>query len=133
MFKQLLTVAGLVGAVGSAQAVDIQFDGYCDGIVGLTDLGSSATGTWSNLDCFGTNAALGGPRGRAAGNASGGTIMGSFGVGAPYGAEFTWVINRDHTFLVYRANDGVFINAGTYSIVGTEGARTRGTKSAAGL
>jgi hypothetical protein len=53
--------------------------------------------------------------------------MGSFGA-AVYGAEFVWLINKDGTWTVYRANDGAYINHGTWSAVAA-GAAPRGTKS----
>ncbi|MEK8030474.1 hypothetical protein AACH06_06515 [Ideonella sp. DXS29W] len=118
-----------MGAVGAAQAAipsNIQFDGYCDGMTGLAKVGTGATGTWSNLDCAGTNAAVGGPQGKGKGESAVGFIMGSYGANV-YGAEFTWVVNKDGTWTVYRANDGAYINHGTWSAV-AEGAAPRGGK-----
>jgi hypothetical protein len=128
--SKIISLLALLGAVGAAQAAiptDIQFDGYCDGMTGLAKVGDTgATGTWSNLDCAGTNAAVGGPQGKAKGESTYGVVMGSYGVGAAFGAEFTWVVNKDGTWSVYRSNDGVLINRGTWTAT-AEGA-PRGDK-----
>lgn len=128
--SKIVSTLALLGAVGAAQAAippNVQFDGFCDGMTGLTAVGTGATGTWSNLDCAGTNALVGGPKGKGKGETAGGYIMGSYGANV-YGAEFTWLINKDGTWTVYRANDGAYINHGTWTAV-AEGAAPSGTKS----
>lgn len=90
---------------------------------------TGATGTWSNLDCAGTNAAVGGPQGKGKGESAVGFVMGSYGANV-YGAEFTWVVNKDGTWTVYRANDGAYINHGTWTAVLNGTAATKGSKPA---
>lgn len=127
--SKIVSLLALLGAVGAAQAAvpsNIQFDGYCDGMTGLMKVGTGATGTWSNLDCAGTNAMVGGPQGKGKGESAAGFVMGSYGASA-YGAEFTWLINKDGTWTVYRANDGAYINHGTWTAVAA-GAAPKGTK-----
>ena len=130
--SKIVSLLALLGAVGAAQAAfpsDIQFDGYCDGMTGLMKVDpSGATGTWSNLDCAGTNAAVGGPQGKGKGETAVGFVMGSYGVGAAFGAEFTWVVNKDGTWTVYRSNDGVYINHGTWTAVAEGATPVRGSK-----
>ncbi|WP_324158448.1 hypothetical protein [Ideonella sp.] len=130
--SKIVSLLALLGAVGAAQAAipaNLVFDGYCDGMTGLAKvLPSGATGTWSNLDCAGTNAQVGGPQGKGKGETAGGYVMGSYGAGV-YGSEFTWLINKDHTWTVYRS-DGTYVNHGTWSAV-AEGA-ARGTKPSVG-
>ncbi|WP_374566077.1 hypothetical protein [Ideonella sp.] len=131
--SKIVSLLALLGAVGAAHAgvpSNIQFDGYCDGMTGLTKVGTGATGTWTNLDCAGTNAAVGGPQGKGKGETAAGYVMGSYGVGAGFGAEFTWVVNKDATWTVYRANDGAYINHGTWTAVLAGAAPTKGTKPA---
>jgi hypothetical protein len=132
--SKIVSLLALLGAVGAAQAgvpSNIQFDGYCDGMTGLMKVDpSGATGTWSNLDCAGTNAAVGGPQGKGKGESAVGFVMGSYGVGAAFGAEFTWVVNKDGTWTVYRSNDGAYINHGTWTAVAAGAAATKGTKPA---
>lgn len=128
--SKMVSLLALLGAVGAAQATipaNLQFDGYCDGMSGLTKSGTGVSGTWVNLDCAGTNAAVGGPQGKGKGETASGYIMGSYGAHV-YGVEFTWLINKDGTWTVYRANDGAYINHGTYSAVAA-GAAPSGTKS----
>jgi hypothetical protein len=130
--SKIVSLLALLGAVGAAQAAvpsDIQFDGYCDGMTGLTKVDpSGATGTWSNLDCAGTNALVGGPQGKGKGETAVGFVMGSYGVGAAFGAEFTWVVNKDGTWTVYRSNDGAYINHGTWTAVAEGATPVRGSK-----
>lgn len=126
----LLALLGAVGAAHAAIPANVQFDGFCDGMTGLTKVGTGVTGTWSNLDCVGTNALVGGPQGKGKGETAGGYVMGSYGANV-YGVEFTWLINKDGTWTVYRANDGAYINHGTWSAVAA-GAAPKGTKSSVG-
>jgi hypothetical protein len=126
---KMVSLLALLGAVGAANASipsDIVFDGYCDGMSGLTEVGDyGAAGTWVSLDCAGTNAAMGGTKGKGKGQTANGLILGSYGASV-YGAEFVWLINKDNTWTIYRANDGAWINSGTWSPA-TE-AKARGTK-----
>ena len=132
--SKIVSLLALLGAVGAAQAgvpANIQFDGYCDGMTGLTKVDpSGATGTWSNLDCAGASAAVGGPQGKGKGESAVGFVMGSYGVGAAFGAEFTWVVNKDGTWTVYRSNDGAYINHGTWTAVLAGAVPNKGTKPA---
>lgn len=114
---KLFAAAALTAVAGLAQAAipaDLKFDGYCDGMTGLTATATTAGGTWANLDCAGTNAALGGPRGKAKGASDKGYIMGSYGANV-YGNEFVWEIKVDGTWNVYSASGGGLINSGTWS------------------
>lgn len=125
---KMVSLLALLGAVGAANASipsDIVFDGYCDGISGLTEIGTGAAGTWVNLDCAGTSAALGGSKGKGKDQSANGVLMASYGANV-YGAEFLWIVNKDGTWTIYRANDGAWINSGTWSPA-TE-SKARGTK-----
>ena len=129
-FVSALVLLGVASAAQAAIPPTIQFDGYCDGMTGLTTVEpSGAAGIWTNLDCIGTNAAVGGPQGKAKGETAKGYILGSFGVGSTYGAEFVFSVNKDGTWTVYRANDGVFYNRGTWTALAEGASPVRGTKS----
>lgn len=131
MLKTKLVTLFAMLAAGAAQAAipaNLQFDGYCDGMTGLTKSGTGVYGTWANLDCAGMNAPVGGPQGKGKGETAAGYVMGSVGVAPVYGAEFVWLINKDLTWTVYRANDGAYINHGTYTAVAV-GAAPKGTTS----
>lgn len=123
--------------VGPAQATppaaipaDIVLDGgYCDSIRGLTPVGRTGMkGVWVNSDCVGTDALLGGPA-RITSQGKGAYVLGSYGNGAPYGEEFTWVINANRTWQVYRSNDGRLVNHGTWSPAHEARAVQGGTRS----
>jgi hypothetical protein len=129
--SKIVSLLALLGAVGVAQAgipANLQFDGYCDGMTGLAKNGNGVGGTWSNLDCAGTNGMLGGTQGKGKGQAAGGYIMASTGLAAFNGYEVTWVVAKDGTWTIYTGTDGSVLNAGTWSAV-AEGARPTGTKS----
>jgi hypothetical protein len=118
MNTKLIAALALTAAVGAAQAAkipsDLIFDGYCDGMTGLTKNanGSGAGGTWANLDCAGSSALLAGVQGKAAGGK--GYILGSTGVAGLLGVEVTWVVNSDKTWYIYYY-DGSILNLGTWS------------------
>lgn len=127
--KKILSLIALLGASVAAQAAippNLTFDGYCDGMTGLTKNGNGVYGTWSNLDCAGTNGLLGGTQGKGKGMLTKGYIMGSTGIAAFIGVEVTWVVNNDNTWVIYNGGDGSVLNSGTWTAA-LEGA-TRGTK-----
>jgi hypothetical protein len=129
--SKIVSLLALLGAVGAAQAgipANLTFDGYCDGMTGLTKNGNGVAGTWSNLDCAGTNGMLGGTQGKGKGQAKGGYIMGSTGIAAFIGVEVTWVVAKDNTWTIYNGGDGSVLNAGTWTAA-LEGARGTGSKS----
>jgi hypothetical protein len=128
-------VAALLLALGGAAhatlPADIVLDGgYCDSIRGLTPVGRTGMkGVWVNSDCVGTDALLGGPA-RLNAQGKGAYVLGSYGNGAPYGEEFTWVINANRSWQVYRSNDGQLVNWGTWSPApATPEAAQRGTRA----
>lgn len=130
---RLVPMLAFMSVAGAAQAApippNIQFDGYCDGMIGLTVVGTTgAAGRWTNLDCIGTTVAVGGPQGKGTGESAKGYVLASFGVGVLYGAEFVWLINKDGTWTTYRANDGVRMNQGTWTAVAEGATPVRGTK-----
>ena len=128
--SKIVSLLALLGAVGAAQAgipANLTFDGYCDGMTGLTKNGNGVYGTWSNLDCAGTNGMLGGTQGKGKGQLAGGYIMGSTGIAAFIGVEVTWVVAKDGTWTIYNGGDGSVLNAGTWTAA-LEGARPAGTK-----
>ncbi|WP_374675577.1 hypothetical protein [Ideonella sp.] len=128
----LLAVVGAAPAAHATLPADIVLDGgYCDSIRGLTPVGRTGMkGVWVNSDCIGTDALLGGPA-RLNAHGKGAYVLGSYGNGAPYGEEFTWVINANRSWQVYRSNDGQLVNWGTWSPApaAPEAAAQRGTRS----
>jgi hypothetical protein len=126
---KLFSALVLTAAMGTAQAAgipaDILFDGYCDGLSGLTKNGDGVGGSWTNLDCAGASALVGGAQGKA-NNVGKGYIMGSQGLGPVYGFEVVWVVTKAKTWVIYTM-DGSVLNAGTWSAA-AEGA-VRGSKS----
>jgi hypothetical protein len=115
---KIVSMLALLGAVGAAQAAipaNLTFDGYCDGMTGLTKNGNGVAGTWSNLDCAGTNGLLGGSQGKGKGMLTKGYIMGSTGIAAFIGTEVTWVVNTDGTWVIYNGTDGSVLNTGTWT------------------
>lgn len=113
-----LSLAALAGVAEAKVPKNLQFDGYCDGMTGLTKNANltGVAGTWSNLDCAGTNAALVGAQAKVKGAATSGYIMGSTGLAALLGFEVTWSVAGDSTWTIY-AGDGSILNSGTYTAV----------------
>jgi len=127
MLKTIASIA-LLAAAGAAQAgipANINFDGYCDGLTGLTKNGYAVSGTWRDVDCGGTGVAIGGTQGKAKGMLSRGYIMSS-DIWAVYGLTIVTVINADGTWVYYDAY-GNTLNSGTWSAA-AEGAKPTGTK-----
>ena len=117
---KLFAAAALTAIAGAAQAfpTSISFDGYCDGMTGWTQTSTTSSATWANLDCAGTSAVVGGPRGKSKSPLTGTNVnayvMGSYGAYV-YGTEFTWVIFKDYTWAVYSNSGGALLNYGTWS------------------
>ena len=118
MNTKLIVALALAAAAGATQAAkipsDLIFDGYCDGMTGLTPNGNGTGvgGTWSNLDCAGSSAILAGVQGKSVGGK--GYIMGSTGIAGLLGVEVTWVVNKDKSWYIYYF-DGSLLNLGTWS------------------
>jgi len=126
--SKIVSTLALLGAMGAAQAAipaNINFDGFCDGLTGLTVNGNGVGGTWRDVDCAGTGVAIGGTRGKAKGALTKGYIMSS-DIWTVYGLTIVSVINADGTWR-YHDVAGNVINSGTWSAA-VEGA-PRGTKS----
>lgn len=134
--SRLFVTTALAAIAGAAQAfpTSISFDGYCDGMTGWTQTASTSAATWANFDCAGSNAAVGGPRGKvknlSTGVSTSAYIMGSYGTAYLVGGEFTWVIYKDNNWAVYNNSGGTLVNAGTWSagfpLVGGGGKSTVG-------
>jgi len=128
MLKSLVSLA-LLGVMGAAQAAipaNINFDGYCDGLTGLTKNGYGVAGTWRDTDCAGTNVAIGGTQGKAKGALAKGYIMTS-DLYPVYGITLLTVINGDNTWTLY-FTDGTVANSGTWSAA-VAGVKQQGTKA----
>lgn len=123
-------VLTVVGATAQAAIPDsLTFDGYCDGITGITDNGDGTfTGTHAYGLCGGyTDTAMAGPVGNKLGGASG------FGVAAgdssypQFGASFTYSVSSDGTWTLIAPEFGGLINSGTWS-PGYDASKIRGTR-----
>ena len=128
MLKSIVSLA-LLGVMGAAQAAipaNINFDGYCDGLTGLTKYGNAVAGTWRDVDCAGTGVAIGGTQGKAKGMLSKGYIMSS-DIWSIYGLTIVTVINNDGSWVYYDAY-GNALNSGTWSAA-VAGVKQQGTKA----
>ena len=128
MLKSIVSLA-LLGVMGAAQAAipaNINFDGFCDGLTGLTKNGYAVSGTWRDVDCGGTGVAIGGTQGKAKGMLSKGYIMTS-DIWTVYSVSILSVINNDGTWIYYDAY-GNAPNSGTWSAAAA-GVKQTGTKS----
>jgi len=114
----MISAALLSLAAGAAQAIpaNISFDGYCDGMTGLTAAGGFVTGQHDFANCIGyTPDPVMGPTGkRLAGNLYKGYSL-SEASHAQFGTTFGWTVNSDHTWVVYQVETGAVLNSGTWS------------------
>jgi hypothetical protein len=125
MLKTKLMSALVLAAVGAtAQAAipdSLTFDGYCDGITGISSMSGGMIGgthdyTICNENGGGyTNTPMVGPTGRK--------MMGSSGAGAAatdssftqFGASFVYVVNEDGTWFLLAPEYGGLVNLGTWT------------------
>jgi len=132
MLKTKLMSALVLAAVGAtAQAAGIPdaltFDGYCDGITGITDNGNGTfSGTHAYALCGGyTDTGMVGPLGRnMLGSGSG--VAATDSSYPQFGASFTYVVNADGTWSLLAPEYGGLINAGTWT--SGYGAKVRGNR-----
>lgn len=126
--SKLLATAALMTVTGLAQAAGVPagltFDGYCDGMTGLTNSSGVVMGTHSFSACGLTDEATLGPAGKALAGASGkGYALTENGV-AQFGEVLTYVINADGTWVAMSPDLGGVFNSGTW----TKGAPAAGVK-----
>ena len=116
-----LVLATVGGAAQAQMPSSIAFDGYCDGITGITSLGSGVfTGTHDYTVCNQnggnyTNTPMVGPSGRRMVKSSGNGIAGTDSSYAQFGASFVYVANDDGTWYLFAPEFGGLVNLGTWS------------------
>lgn len=118
--RKLIPVLALMCAAGMAQAKglpsSLSFDGYCDGVTGLTSDGATVVATHAYAACSGySDSAMSGPAGKSLGGASGkGASLGD-GSYPTLGYTLVYAINLDGTWTLYSPEYGGLINSGTWT------------------
>jgi hypothetical protein len=116
---KLISALVLTAAAGATQAAGLPsavwFDGYCDGITGITNTGS---GTYAGqydeaTNCGGTNVAAGGPLGKKMFGTGKGAAF-TVDSYATYGISVAFVVNLDKTWTLYDTTGAIW-NYGTWS------------------
>jgi hypothetical protein len=131
--SKLITALALIAVAGVAQAKSLPssltFDGFCDGITGLTSDGMSATGTHAFDACGGyTNEAMAGPAGKAMAGSSGKGAALSENSVAQFGYVLEYTVSTDGTWVGYSPDFGGIFNYGTWT-KGYNGALKPGGKT----
>jgi hypothetical protein len=139
MLKTKLMSAIVLAAVGAAaQAAvpsSISFDGYCDGITGISAMGGGVfAGTHDFTICNEngggyTNTSMSGSQGRRLLGSSGGGIATVDSSYAEFGASFSYVVNDDGTWFLLAPEYGGLVNLGTWSPGYNGGNVAAGTKA----
>jgi hypothetical protein len=115
-------VLATAGAAAQAQVPEaISFDGYCDGITGITTVSKGLfTGTHDYTVCNEgggdyTNTQMAGPSGRRMLGGTGNGISGTDASFTQFGATFNYVVNDDGTWFLLAPEYGGLVNLGTWS------------------
>lgn len=106
-----ISALALSAVAASAQALpaSLTFDGFCDGLSGISSTGNIVTATWDLSACGLTSTA-------AVGKSGGKSVSGLYDV-ATQGlgvASFLTVVNEDGTW-AYVGFDGALLNSGTWT------------------
>jgi len=126
MSALVLTVAGAAAQAAIPDA--LTFDGYCDGITGITSQGGGIyAGTHDYTVCGGyTNTSMSGPFGRRLMGSSVGGVAATDSSYTQFGASFSYVVNEDGTWYLIAPEYGGLVNSGTWS-PGYGGADAKGS------
>lgn len=118
---KLLSALALCAAAGAAQAAfppsSLSFDGYCDGITGLTSSSGVAAGMHDYANCTGyTNTPMAGTSGKRLTNSA--AAKGVALTDASYtqfGSHMQYIIRNDGSWSLIVAESGAIVNSGTWT------------------
>jgi hypothetical protein len=116
-----LVLATVGGTTQAAVPSSISFDGYCDGVTGISDMGGGAfSGTHDYTVCDQngydySNTPMVGPVAKRMLGSSVAGIAGTDSSYAQFGASFTYIVNEDGTWFLFAPEYGGLVNLGTWS------------------
>ncbi len=123
---KLISILALTGLASAAHALppSLTFDGFCDGLSGITEVGGGVVAATWNLDACGLPST--GAAGVRSRTASGKGVVGTYDVvtQAIGVAALVIVINDNGTWAYYNAADGSAFNSGTWTAGVAEAGRS---------
>lgn len=117
---KLISALALMAVAGAANAAfppaNLTFDGYCDGITGLSSDGYGAVGTHAFDACGGyTNTPMAGPAGKNMAGTVGKSLALTDSSYGQFGVTLVYTVNADKTWVGFAPEYGGVFNAGTWS------------------